>query len=186
VKLYSVLVDRHAITGIPAFSRFAFARQLSVPGMAVFRALLGTDTVGIVLWYVQGRVAYYHLGAYSEIGYEVRASFGLFWSAIEYFAGAGVQWLNLGSGAGSEGRADGLSRFKQGWSTGTRTAYICGRILDAARYASLASTMGASRTTYFPAYRRGEFASGDRTGGEHHQSRSRRAASLPPPSPMPS
>jgi GNAT acetyltransferase-like protein len=164
VPLYSVLVDRHGIVGIPAFSRTAFAAQLAVPGIVVFRAVSGGETAGMLLWYVQGEVAYYHLGAYSELGYETRASFGLFSSALEYFAGAGVRWVNLGAGAGIDGAGtDGLTRFKRGWSTGSRLAYICGRIFDRAAYARLVSMTGGSPTGYFPAYRDGEFDGARRT-----------------------
>ena len=51
---------------------------------------------------------------------------------------------------------DGLSRFKRGWSTGTRTAYFCGRIFDHARYSEIMSVEGGGTTDYFPAYRKGE------------------------------
>ena len=37
--------------------------------------------------------------------------------------------VDLGAAAGRQDVADGLSRFKRGWATGQRTAYLCGRIL---------------------------------------------------------
>lgn len=158
VDLYANLIKMYNIKGILAFSRLAFAKQLSVPGIVVFRAVYEERTVGMLLWYIQGEVAYYHLGASSDFGYELRASFALFWSAIEYFAANGLRWLNLGAGAGVESSgADGLSRFKRGWSTGTRTAYFCGRIFDHARYSEIVKAKGISATDYFPAYRKGEF-----------------------------
>jgi len=115
--LYSTLIERHDINGILAFSGSAFEKQLSVPGIVVFRAVYEETTVSMLLWYVQGQVCHYHLGASSDLGYELRASFALFWSAIEYLAANGLRWLNLGAGAGvrSDG-TDGLSRFKRGWS----------------------------------------------------------------------
>jgi hypothetical protein len=163
--LYANLIERHAIKGIPAFSRSCFARQLQAPGIVAFRALHGQTTVGMTLWYLQGEAGYYHLGAYSNLGYQLHASFALFWSAFEHFARAGLRWLNLGAGAGVEsGGADGLSRFKQGWSTGTRTAYFCGRIFDRAAYTRIVQASGVPATDYFPAYREGEFG-----GNERHQ-----------------
>jgi hypothetical protein len=163
VTLYSHLVQRHEITGIRTFSRSSFARQLAVPGITVFRATHARRTVGMLLWYVQGNVAYYHLGASDAWGYDLRASFALFWSAIDFFTTSGLHWIDLGSGAGLvDSAADGLSRFKHGWSTGTRTAYFCGRIFDARKYAALASATGTENAVYFPAYRSGEFGSGDR------------------------
>ena len=158
VDLYDTLIEKHNIKGILAFSRSAFAKQLGVPGVVAFRAVHEETTVGMLLWYVQGEVGYYHLGAYSDLGYELRASFALFWFAIEYFAANGLRWLNLGAGAGVAGDGtDGLTRFKRGWSTGTRTAYFCGRIFDQARYSEIVKAKGVSGTDYFPAYRKGEF-----------------------------
>ncbi len=156
--LYDNLSARHGITGLTAFSRESFAAQLSVPGLVALRAVEGDATVGMLLWYVQGDVAYYHLGAYSERGYELRASFALFSYALEYFAQHGLRYLNLGGGAGTEtGGTAGLSRFKAGWANDTRTAYFCGRILDHDRYAELVRASGDPATSYFPAYRLGEF-----------------------------
>jgi len=157
--LYDNLIKRHRITGISRFSRNSFFHQLNVPGIVMFRAVCEDVTVGMLLWYVQGEVAYYHLGAYNSRGYEMRASFALFWRAIEYFTELGLQWLNLGAGAGVDGNGtDGLSRFKHGWSTGTRTAYFCGRIFDHDRYSEIVTAKRISATKYFPAYRYGEFA----------------------------
>ena len=156
--LYDNLRARHDITGLTAFSRESFARQLAVPGLVALRAVERDATVGILLWYVQGDIAYYHLGAYSARGYELRASFALFSYALEYFAQHGLHYLNLGGGAGTEtGGTTGLSRFKAGWANTTRMAYFCGRILDEARYAELVRAAGNPATTYFPAYRLGEF-----------------------------
>lgn len=157
--LYAHLVRRHGITGMPAFSRAALVAQLRVPGAVAFRALDGAATVAVLLWYVHGPAAYYHLGASSPRGYELRASFALFWTAIEHFRAAGLRRLSLGGAPGLGGpRDDGLSRFKRGWATGARTVYLCGRILNGMAYDALAG--GASDPTdgYFPAYRAGEFA----------------------------
>jgi hypothetical protein len=158
VSLYSVLIRRHEISGIRAFSPSSFAKQLKTPGIVAFRAFRNLQTVGMILWYVQNGVAYYHLGAYTDEGYRLRASFALLLRALEYFAGAGLKYANLGAGAGL-GRAadDGLSRFKRGWSTAVRTTYLCGRIFDREEYDRLVRARGVAATDYFPAYRRGEF-----------------------------
>lgn len=158
VALYRVLTERHGITGVAAFSRESFARQLSVPGVAAFRAVHDGVTAGMLLWYVQGDRAYYHLGAYSPRGYELRASFALFSRSIEEFARRGLRWLSLGGGAGAGAGGDsGLGRFKEGWATGVRTAYFCGRIFDRAKYDEIVRAKGVPPTRYFPAYRLGEF-----------------------------
>ncbi|MHC4580038.1 MAG: GNAT family N-acetyltransferase [Planctomycetota bacterium] len=158
-EFYQTLIERHQIKGITAFSRMSFQKQLRVPGLIMFRAVCGPEPVGMVLFYVQNDVVYYHLGAYSEEGYRKRASFALFWFAIEYFAASGLRWLSLGAGAGVRGDGkDGLSRFKRGWSTGTRAAYFCGRIFDHAKYSEIVQAKKIGPTNYFPAYRKGEFA----------------------------
>lgn len=159
LELYSQLIARRNITGIAAFSSLAFSMQLRIPGIVAFRAWYRNETVGILLWYTQGQVGYYHLGAFSSTGYETHASFALFWYAIKHFGASDtIQWLDLGAGVGiTQDRTDGLSRFKQGWSTGTRTAFFCGRVLDPANYSELSALSHASSTSYFPAYRLGEF-----------------------------
>lgn len=158
-SLYATLIERHGIRGMTAFSRESFAAQLKVPGLTALRAVRDGETLGMTLWYESRGVGYYHLGAYSLEGYELRASFALFWHAFEHFADAGLGWLNFGAGAGLSGaQDDGLSRFKRGWANGTRTAYFCGRVFDRRRYEELVSERGVSPASrYFPAYREGEF-----------------------------
>ncbi|MDQ2977239.1 MAG: GNAT family N-acetyltransferase [Acidobacteriota bacterium] len=155
-SLYARLISRHQIRGLTVFSRESFAKQLSVPGIVALRAVRGNESLGISLWYEANDVAYYHLGAYSERGYELRASFAMFHYALRHFAARGLGWLNLGGAAGISGSERGLSRFKEGWATGSRIAYFCGRIYNRAQYEQVCIT---KRTTdYFPAYRQGEFA----------------------------
>jgi hypothetical protein len=158
--LYGQLSARHGITGLRAFSRVAFERQFDVPGMVAFRASVGGEIVGLHCWYVRGHIAYGHLGATSARGYEYMASYALYWYAIEYF-GECVRWLDLGGVAGlSDGEsAEGLRRFKSGWATGTRPTFLCGRVLQPSAYARLTTERAVGKTTYFPAYRCGEFSS---------------------------
>lgn len=152
--LYGELVARHRIRGPAAFPGASLAAQLLVPGMVALRARRGGETVGATLWYEQGAVAYYHLAAYAPAGYELRASYALFARALELFAERGLSWASLGAGAGATADPnDGLSRFKRGWSTGTRPAWFGGRILQPDVYDRLA---GPSSGRWFPAYREGE------------------------------
>lgn len=156
-RLYDTLIERHNITGITAFSRESFAQQLAVPGIVAFRAVEHDNTVGMLLWYEQNERAYYHLGAYSQRGYETGASFALFDHALRYFCSQETKLLNLGAAAGSYGADSGLTRFKQGWSNGIRTAYLCGRILARGEYEQLVAATHTGSSDYFPAYRLGEF-----------------------------
>ena len=160
VRLYQQLIARHGLRGIPAFSPVSLVRQLQVPGLTMFRAVYRGVTAGITLWYTQGDLAYYHLGAYSGEGYAMRASFAIFHHAIEHFRGR-VRTVSLGAGAGAWGDGtDGLTRFKRGWATGTRRAWLCGRIFNHQQYAALRARTSTEGERYFPAYRAGEFGFG--------------------------
>jgi hypothetical protein len=166
-SLYQRLVERRGIRGIPRFSHLAFARQFDVPGLVMLRAEYRSEVVGIALWFVQGKVAYYHLSACSELGYSLGASYGLFWHSFECLQGCGSVVLDLGGSAGLKDTSDGLHRFKRGWATDRRPAFLCGRIFDRARYESLAAAAGWTGSAYFPAYREGEFDGALTTGGAH-------------------
>ncbi len=156
LELHKTLVDRHHIRGIRAFSRKAFAKQLNMPGMVVLRAMHQDKTVAAILWIVQKDIVYGHVLGFSDVGYKLGAQYALYWFAIEYFADK-VRWCDIGGvpGLKDEGR-QGLSWFKQGWSTETRTAYFCGRILNRKRYTEIVKAKGISAADYFPAYRQGE------------------------------
>ena len=155
--LYDNLIQRHHLKGIKAFSRAAFKQQLSIPGMVVFRASYQGAVVGAHLWFQQGVVAYSHLAAFSPLGYQLMASYALYWYDLEHFADK-VHWIDLGAGAGIVSQSvDGLSQFKRGWSSGQRNVYFCGRIFDRSKYDRLVDAKGIPSTSYFPAYRSGEF-----------------------------
>ena len=157
IELYAHLTAHHGIHGIKAFSRTAFAAQLETPGLVMFRAVCEGKTVGAHLWYKQCAVAHSHLAAVNALGYELMAAYALYWFALESFA-AEVRWLNWGAGAGLDSQgADGLTTFKRGWATETRTAYFCGRIFDHEEYQNLLTARGVLPNDYFPAYRQGEF-----------------------------
>ena len=150
--LYRELISRHGLTGISRFSRESFAIQLRVPGLAAFQARDDAgEVVGMVLWYCQGAVGYYHLAAYSPRGYAAKASYALFWECADRLRGR-VRWLSLGAGAGGTSDAgDGLTRFKRGWSPLTRPVYLGRHVLNPGLYAEL--HRGRPAGGFFPAYR---------------------------------
>jgi hypothetical protein len=150
--LYARLIGRHAITGVSSFSRESFKRQLAAPGLAAFGAIADTrERVGMILWYCQGDVGYYHLAAYSPRGYAENASYALLWVSAERLRGR-VRWLSLGAGAGATcDGADGLTRFKRGWSPLVRPAYLAKHVARPQRYAELCRDRPV--TDFFPAYR---------------------------------
>ena len=151
--LYGFLKQKHGIAGQADFSRESFARQLRAPGVAMFKASKGAEVVAMHLWFVQGKTAYYHLGASSGEGYRLRASFALMWSALAEFQRIGLHWAALGGApdAPATRQETGLTRFKEGWATGARPAYLCGLISDRPAYDSL--TAKGSSSSFFPAYR---------------------------------
>ena len=157
-SLYRQLIRRHNIRGLAVFSASSFERQFSVPGFIAYRACRNNQTVGMVIWYVCGKFAYHHLGAYSDAGYRHGASYALMASVLRDLARIGVRWVNLGAAAGVLDKAkDGLALFKSGWATDRRSTYFCGKILDHDRYQALIKATGTQQTDYFPAYREGEF-----------------------------
>jgi hypothetical protein len=82
------------------------------------------------------------------------------WTALLHFSEfspSAVRWLDLGGSSGLKA-GGGLGQFKGGWSTETRTAYFCGRVLDRARYDRITATRSMAGSHYFPAYRTGEFS----------------------------
>ena len=161
VRLFCNLVRRHRIRGIRAFSEQAFSQQFAIPGLVAFEAreIATGEIVGLDLWYLQRDIAYGHLAAFSERGYELRASYATKWFVLSYFSDK-VCYLNLTAAAGASAEVsddNGLAKFKRGWSTDTRTNYFCGKILDPAAYAKLVRDKNAEAVSFFPAYRKGEF-----------------------------
>lgn len=156
--LHGHLVRKHDVRGIRAFSRTAFAEQLRTPGIAVLRATRGENAVAAILYFLQDDVAFAHVLGCTEIGYELGALYALLWSGIERFADR-ARWCDLMGVPGLDERgAAGIRRFKRGFTCETRTAYLCGRILDRDRYAGIVGARRASGSAYFPAYREGEMA----------------------------
>lgn len=148
-NLYSVLVERHDITGLPNFNNTQLSNQLRVPGTVLFEAY-NLCPVGYMLFYVDGDVVRYHLGCYNEKGYDQCASFLLMYEAIKYFKQLGLKYLVLGGSSGS-GEEDGLDRFKKGWTSHTKKNYLVTKIINTKIYFSLSE---GQESNYFPLYRK--------------------------------
>jgi hypothetical protein len=152
VALYEDLVARHGITGRAALPRAALVAQLDAPGTTLFRAKVDGAVVGVHVWVQSGTTAYYYLGATNEAGRDARAAYALLDHCLAHYrARATVAHLGAGAGVDGAGADDGLVRFKRGWATRTRTAFLGGRIVDHPSYRRLAAEGPA--TTYFPAHR---------------------------------
>jgi GNAT acetyltransferase-like protein len=161
LRLYSILIERHRLCGIKAFSESAFATQFRIPGLTVFRASRNGRTVGMHLWYLQAGVAYSHLSAFDKEGYSLRAAYALHWCALQHFkrhSAAQLRWIDLGAAAGpTNNRADGLAVFKRGWATDEKPKYFCGSICNPEDYRLLTGATEIS-AGYFPKYRAGELS----------------------------
>lgn len=148
-NLYAHLIDYHNIHGIARFSPDAFQMQFCVPGLLVSQAWRGGQCISMLLWYRQGDVAYYHLGASSPDGYAIGASHALFYRSI-YMLKDHVKTISLGGGAGLEEKEDGLTQFKQGYADKIKWTYLGGVVLRPEMYKALGE---GGKDGYFPAYR---------------------------------
>ena len=159
MNLFDAAVQKFRMNGIRAFSRSSIAKQFAVPGCYISLARYGGEVVAAETFFVQGDTAYAHIAALSDAGRKLGASLALHYADIDYYAGK-ARWLDWGGDAGIAGRQGPLGHFKRGFSTETRPAYFCGRIFDRERYDLLARARGIAveRESYFPAYRKGEFA----------------------------
>ena len=156
-QLYDELRRRYGINGIRSFSRRSFELQLGMPEIVVLQAFCEEQMIGAQLYFIQDDVVHCHLGAVSEEGYKRGAFYALDYVSFEYFSGK-AKWLDIGGGAGLYGKkSDGLSRYKQGWSSAMHPVYFCGRIINSDAYRKLSDASGVEAGSYFPAYRAGEF-----------------------------
>jgi len=155
VALYEEnVIGRHGVTGPAAFPAESLTAQLAVPGLVAFAAERDGEIIGMQLWFLSQGRAYYHLAAYSAVGYREGASYALMWHALSHFQDHGVRRVNLGGGAGLQSaEADGLANFKAGWSNVELPAHFGGRIVDRDEYARLTNSTAVAATDFFPAYR---------------------------------
>lgn len=150
--LYSRAMQRLDARG-PVLSRETVLAQLHLPGIVMLRAACREATVGLGLFAIHDEVAYAHLVAMADSAHELRVSCALYYDAIERLSGR-VRWIDWGGVAGpADNPDDGLARFKRGWSSGQRTAFLCMRILDREQYAALTEARRRTGSAYLPAYR---------------------------------
>jgi hypothetical protein len=151
--LYAHLIAKKSIRDARAFSASSLAAQLAVPGAHLVTAWEGESLLGADLYYLDRGRAFAHLSAYAPEGYDRSVSFPMLAAAVDYFRPLAVA-IDLG-GAPSGPAGQGMAQFKAGWTRLTRPSHLCGKVLDPAAYARLASS--ADLEGYFPAYRVGEF-----------------------------
>jgi len=147
--LYGNLIARHEITGTANFPSSYFDAISAMPAFVAFAAYVGGEVAAMSLWFEHDGVATSHLAAANALGYSNGANYAMNDAAITHFSSGAL--IDLGGGAGiADDPADGLFRFKQGFANSSKTAFLCGAILDPERYSSLSRGRDQS---FFPAYR---------------------------------
>ncbi len=148
--LYGDLVARHALTGLHAFPHAHHAALASLPGVCTFGAFVEGVLVSAHIFVTHAGHAVSHLAASSPDGYRNGAAYAVNALAIE--ALTDCQTINFGGGAGAgDDPADGLVRFKKGFSNRIAPSWICGAVLDEDAYRALSARVGDNG--FFPAYR---------------------------------
>ncbi len=129
------------------------AAQLVLPGVTVFEVSDTTQTHAIACFMAVADRVYAHLLGVTEEGRAQNIIHGIYAYALDYFRDQ-ARYIDFGSNAGlADDPEDGLSCFKQGWCSETRTSYLCGKILNPSLYTELCYQHGVSSATFFPAYR---------------------------------
>ncbi len=155
VALYAALREQHGFHGSLAdFSAESLRAQLQLRGARLYLARRDGANVAGSLWFDSDQHTWYHLGASSAEGLAVGASFALFDVALRDAADAGLEQANLGGGAGlSNDAADGLARFKRGWTPHLGWSQVVGRVLDRGAFDELCEARGPCAPGTFPPYR---------------------------------
>lgn len=151
--LYKQLVTHHQLSGLHDFQEAHHKALSNLDGIVAFGAWAGDELVSCHIWAYEQGYAHSHLAASNATGYKTRAAYAVNDEAINFFKDAKL--LNFGGGAGySQNDADGLSKFKKGFSNQTASAYICGAVLNQDRYTDLINRRSLTeKTDFFPAYR---------------------------------
>lgn len=155
-RLYAAATRRRRMTGFGWTSPADLETLLSTPGIAIFKATRGSETVGMHIEMPQDDIVYGHLAAYSDEGYEYGVSYALHLYEISFFADK-ARWIDWGGVAGASDVTDGLASFKMGFSNLEKIAYLCCVILDDKEYDRISTLHTRLNYTYFPAYRNSEF-----------------------------
>ena len=149
-SLYGQLVARHGLGGSHAFASDHHAVLASLPGVRTFAAFVEDRLVSAHLFVTHDGHAMSHLAASAAEGYQSGAAYAVNDLALRELTDCTL--VNLGGGAGTaDDPADGLVRFKKGFSNSVEPSYLLMSILDDDAYAALSA--GNAETGFFPAYR---------------------------------
>lgn len=148
--LYGELSARHGLQGLHAFPAAHHEALAQLPGLKAFGAFMEGVLVSAHLFVTHAGYAVSHLAASSPDGYRNGAAYAVNALAIEALTDCDT--INFGGAAGAgDDPADGLVRFKKGFSNRIGASWLCGAILDAEAYQAL--SVGVEGDAFFPAYR---------------------------------
>lgn len=151
--LYQTTVKRHGVSGMQALSLQVIEQQVTIPGALVIAARDDAGLAGAILSFCHGETASLHLIFLCPRAHAQKTSYALIYATLAALEARGLRYANLGGPAGNDDAGDdSLARFKKGWTTETRSALICGRILDPQLYRALSGDADPTNG-YFPAYR---------------------------------
>tara|TARA_R110002167_G_scaffold18451_29_gene69118 strand:+ start:203 stop:1120 length:918 start_codon:yes stop_codon:yes gene_type:complete len=148
--LYGQLVARHGLAGLHDFPGGHHETLAGLPGLRTFGAFVEGRLVSAHLFVTHDGHAMSHLAASAPEGYQTGAAYAVNDLALAEMGDCAV--VNFGGGAGSgDDPADGLVRFKKGFSNCLEPSYLFSAILDPEAYAAL--SVDRAGTAFFPAYR---------------------------------
>ena len=151
--MYDALFRKHGVPDGAKLPEKHFEALQSDPQATVFVAKMEADLVAMSIWLSDGSIAHNHLGASSDAGYQVGASYALYAAAIDTFQDHRVLYLGGMPGA-TDDPNHGLARFKRGFANATISTSLAGFVLDEAGYQEICEKFGRPRQTeFFPAYR---------------------------------
>jgi len=151
LELYALLTRRHQIDGITRFSNEYFSAIAQMDSFVAIVAESRGCIIAASLWSRFQDIVTNHLGASSEKGYEVGASYAIYAAALELFGDA--KTINLGGASGLRvSPDDGLARFKRGFANREIATTVYGEILRPDVYWRLSALAGRGEE-FFPAYR---------------------------------
>lgn len=148
--LYGQLTTRHGLGGLHDFPPVHHESLARLAGLRTFAAFVEGRLVSAHLFVTHDGHAMSHLAASAPEGYQTGAAYAVNDLALTELTDCGL--INFGGGAGAgDDPADGLVRFKKGFSNSVEPSYLFSAILDDDAYAALSA--GSADTGFFPAYR---------------------------------
>lgn len=151
--LYPLTMARSGASAHYQFSGATLACWTLDPGAIAIGAASDSQIEAVAVFPFVGERAEYHVGVADNDSREMTA--WLLWQGMIRLRNAGVKSLNLGGGVRP---GDGLYRFKEWFGGRSASLHVVRQIYQPEAYDRLRLAAGVpADTTWFPAYRAGEF-----------------------------